>query len=172
MDEIQNLNNVTNDYESQIIKQNSYFLVFAGFIFLLLILFYLRIRSDADTMEGFTQKQNELIDALNHQNKQLDDFAHLTSHNIRSPAVNIFSLISLIDEKSTIEDYKFIFEKLSLKWTNFFQNGYLRNYINTILLFVVFFFDIPKKWCDLRFKISEQLCFSDILQISPWDCFY
>ncbi len=118
MDEIQNLNNVTNDYESQIIKQNSYFLVFAGFIFLLLILFYLRIRSDADTMEGFTQKQNELIDALNHQNKQLDDFAHLTSHNIRSPAVNIFSLISLIDEKSTIEDYKFIFEKLSQVSTN------------------------------------------------------
>lgn len=112
-DEIQYLNNVTNDYESQIVKQNSYFLIFAGFIFLLLILFYLRIRSDAKTMEGFTQKQNELIDALNYQNKQLDDFAHLTSHNIRSPAVNIFSLISLINEKSTIEDYKFIFEKLS-----------------------------------------------------------
>src|SRR5690606_11217205 len=112
-DEIQNLNNVTNDYESQIVKQNSYFLIFAGFIFLLLVLFYLRIRSDAKTMEGFTQKQNGLIDALNYQNKQLDDFAHLTSHNIRSPAINIFSLISLINEKSTIEDYKFIFEKLS-----------------------------------------------------------
>ena len=117
-DEIQNLNNVTNDYESQIVKQNSYFLIFAGFIFLILILFYLRIRSDADTMEGFTKKQNELIDTLNYQNKQLDDFAHLTSHNIRSPAVNIFSLISLIDAKSTIDDYKFIFDKLSQVSTN------------------------------------------------------
>lgn len=111
--EIAHLNNVTNNYESHIVKQNSYFLILSGFIFLVLILFYLRIRTDAKTMEGFTKKQNELITALNYQNKQLDDFAHLTSHNIRSPAVNIFSLISLIDDKSTIEDYKFIFEKLS-----------------------------------------------------------
>jgi CHASE3 domain sensor protein/two-component sensor histidine kinase len=112
-DQISSLNKITNSYEEHIVKQNTYFVIFTGFILFIIFLFYLRIRSNAKQIVGFSKKQNDLINALNSQNKQLDDFAHLTSHNIRSPAINIFSLISLINEKSTIEDYKFIFEKLT-----------------------------------------------------------
>lgn len=50
---------------------------------------------------------------LEEQNRQLDEFAHIISHNLRSPVGNIRALINFIDEKSTMEDYKIIFEKIS-----------------------------------------------------------
>lgn len=46
------------------------------------------------------------------QNRQLNEFAHIISHNLRSPVGNIGALISLLDDKSTIEDYKEIFDRL------------------------------------------------------------
>lgn len=112
-DKITNLDIVTNLNEDYIVNQNTYFLLFAAFILIIMFLFYLRVRNNSNEIVGLHSKQQELIDELNYQNKQLDDFAHLTSHNIRSPAVNIYSLISLLNEKSTIEDYKLIFEKLT-----------------------------------------------------------
>ncbi len=52
--------------------------------------------------------------------------------------IAFFERCETFSPKTVVLKGGFIFEKLSLKWTNFFQNGYLRNYINTILLFVVF----------------------------------
>lgn len=49
---------------------------------------------------------------LQEQNRQLDEFAHIISHNLRSPVGNIQALINLLDTNSTMEDYKVIFEKL------------------------------------------------------------
>ncbi|MEP6735402.1 MAG: PAS domain-containing sensor histidine kinase [Chryseolinea sp.] len=49
---------------------------------------------------------------LQEQNKHLDEFAHVISHNLRSPVANIKGLISLLDAKSTLTDYQQIFEKL------------------------------------------------------------
>lgn len=49
---------------------------------------------------------------LQEQNRQLDEFAHIISHNLRSPVRNIQALISFLNEQSTITDYKLIFEKL------------------------------------------------------------
>ncbi len=111
-DEIENLNTATNLNEEHVVSQNTYFLVFSVFILVILLLFYLRIRKNSKKNVLLHQKQKELNEALNYQNKQLDDFAHLTSHNIRSPATNIHSLVSILSEESTIDDYKFIFEKL------------------------------------------------------------
>lgn len=50
---------------------------------------------------------------LQEQNYQLNEFAHIISHNLRSPVGNISALISLLDSKSTLEDYKNIFDKLN-----------------------------------------------------------
>ena len=50
---------------------------------------------------------------LQDQNRQLDDFAHIISHNMRSPVGNINALIGLLNEKSTKEDYQLIFGKLT-----------------------------------------------------------
>ncbi|HEY9045206.1 MAG TPA: PAS domain S-box protein [Ohtaekwangia sp.] len=49
---------------------------------------------------------------LQEQNRQLDEFAHIISHNLRSPVGNIKALINFINDKSTIEDYRLIFEKI------------------------------------------------------------
>lgn len=49
---------------------------------------------------------------LQEQNKRLDEFAHIISHNLRSPIGNIQALINLLDETSSINDYKNIFDKL------------------------------------------------------------
>ena len=49
---------------------------------------------------------------LEEQNRQLDEFAHIISHNLRAPVSNIKALLSFINEKSNISDYQLIFEKI------------------------------------------------------------
>jgi PAS domain S-box-containing protein len=50
---------------------------------------------------------------LQEQNRQLDEFAHIISHNLRSPVNNIQALIGLLDANSNIDEYKTIFEKIT-----------------------------------------------------------
>ncbi|HZB15172.1 MAG TPA: HAMP domain-containing sensor histidine kinase, partial [Chryseolinea sp.] len=45
--------------------------------------------------------------------RQLDEFAHIISHNLRSPVGNIKALIGLLDPSSTLLDYQQIFEKIN-----------------------------------------------------------
>lgn len=56
-------------------------------------------------LEGITRQLQE-------QNRRLDEFAHIISHNLRAPVNNIQALINLLHEDSEITDYKLIFEKL------------------------------------------------------------
>jgi PAS domain S-box-containing protein len=60
------------------------------------------------------QKANieSMMHKLREQNHQLDEFAHIISHNLRSPVGNIQALLSFLTPSSTIEDYRVIFEKL------------------------------------------------------------
>lgn len=53
-----------------------------------------------------------IMHKLREQNHQLDQFAHIISHNLRSPVGNIQALLSFLTDSSTIDDYKLIFEKL------------------------------------------------------------
>lgn len=52
------------------------------------------------------------VTELQEQNRQLDEFAHIISHNLRSPVGNIKALIGLLNEQSPIEEYQLIFDKL------------------------------------------------------------
>jgi signal transduction histidine kinase len=49
---------------------------------------------------------------LQEQNRQLDEFAHIISHNLRSPVSNIKALIGLLNDQSSVQEYRTIFEKL------------------------------------------------------------
>jgi PAS domain S-box-containing protein len=49
---------------------------------------------------------------LQEQNRQLDEFAHIISHNLRSPIGNIKALIGLLNDNSSMDDYRLIFDKL------------------------------------------------------------
>jgi PAS domain S-box-containing protein len=55
---------------------------------------------------------------LQEQNRQLDEFAHIISHNLRSPVGNIKALISLLDGNSSLLDYQQIFEKIKTVSSN------------------------------------------------------
>lgn len=55
---------------------------------------------------------------LQEQNRQLDEFAHIISHNLRSPVGNIKALISLLDSNSSLLDYQQIFEKIKTVSSN------------------------------------------------------
>jgi PAS domain S-box-containing protein len=55
---------------------------------------------------------------LQEQNRQLDEFAHIISHNLRSPVGNIKALIGLLDANSTLLDYQQIFDKINTVSSN------------------------------------------------------
>lgn len=49
---------------------------------------------------------------LEEQNRQLDEFAHIISHNLRAPVANIKALLNFLGDNSQIADYQLIFEKI------------------------------------------------------------
>ena len=55
---------------------------------------------------------------LQEKNRQLDEFAHIISHNLRSPVGNIKALIGLLDANSTLLDYQQIFDKIKTVSSN------------------------------------------------------
>jgi PAS domain S-box-containing protein len=70
-----------------------------------------RKNSEEELLES-KQSLESITVKLQEQNRQLDEFAHIISHNLRSPVGNIQALINLLDENSSMEDYKLIFDKL------------------------------------------------------------
>ncbi len=49
---------------------------------------------------------------LQEQNQQLDEFAHIISHNLRAPVANIKALLNFISESSQLSEYQLICEKI------------------------------------------------------------
>jgi CHASE3 domain sensor protein/two-component sensor histidine kinase len=95
------------------VKQRNF--VFLLFVVMTIGVIFFAYRMIRKTAEKTVQKeviQADLITELSIQNNQMNDFASITSHNLRSPAANITSLISMVDEDSRLEDYKKIFEML------------------------------------------------------------
>jgi PAS domain S-box-containing protein len=64
---------------------------------------------------------------LQQQNKQLNEFAHIISHNLRAPVGNIQALISLLSEDSSVDEYKEVFQNLQKTAVN------LRETLNELL---------------------------------------
>lgn len=57
--------------------------------------------------EDFESMANKLLA----QNKQLIEFAHITSHNLRAPASNLFSLLFLYKKSETSEEKEELFDR-------------------------------------------------------------
>lgn len=67
--------------------------------------------AEEEILQSKTNLESVML-KLQEQNKQLDEFAHIISHNLRSPMGNIQALLSFLNEKSSPEDYQLIFSKL------------------------------------------------------------
>lgn len=98
--------------EKNVKARNLNFVLFIIITFIILIFAYIKIRQNTKVLLLDKLIQANLLNELAIQNTQLNDFANITSHNLRSPASNITALISTIDEESTIDEYKTIFEML------------------------------------------------------------
>ncbi len=98
--------------EKNIKARNLNFLFFTIITFIIVIFAYVKIRQNTKVLLLDKLIQANLLNELAIQNTQLNDFANITSHNLRSPAGNITALISTIDETSTIEEYKTVFDML------------------------------------------------------------
>lgn len=88
------------------------FVVFVICTFGLVLFGYIQIRRTTVQTVRSIHMQRKMTHKVAMQNRQLNDFANITSHNLRSPAANISSLVDIINEDSTIEDYRTVFEML------------------------------------------------------------
>ncbi|HET9485944.1 MAG TPA: PAS domain S-box protein [Chryseosolibacter sp.] len=70
-----------------------------------------RKKSEENILDSKSNLESLTIQ-LQEQNRRLDEFAHIISHNLRAPLKNIQALIDLLNSKSEIADYKLIFDKL------------------------------------------------------------
>lgn len=68
-----------------------------------------------------------LTQHLSGQNKQLADFAHITSHNLRSPVSNLNALLHLYDISESEEERKVLFEKFEI------VTNHLTSTLNTLI---------------------------------------
>jgi len=98
--------------EKNIKARNLNFVLFTIITFIIVFFAYYKIRQNTKYLLLDKFIQENLLNELAIQNTQLNDFANITSHNLRSPAGNITALISTIDEDSTIEEYKTVFDML------------------------------------------------------------
>lgn len=98
--------------EENVQARNNRFFLFIIVTFTILIFAYIKIRQNTKRLLLDKIIQENLMDELTIQNQQLNDFASITSHNLRSPASNITALIATIEDDSPIEEYKTIFEML------------------------------------------------------------
>lgn len=71
------------------------------------------------------KKQEAGLEKISHElqvsNNELQQFAYLTSHNLRAPVTNLRSLIKLFDKESLSDKNKLFFEKIEFSVNNFNQ---------------------------------------------------
>ncbi|MFC5684539.1 PAS domain S-box protein [Flavobacterium sp. MAHUQ-51] len=68
-----------------------------------------------------------LAEKLSSQNKQLANFAHITSHNLRSPVGNLNTLLSLYNDSDDEEEKTLLFEKFGI------VIGHLTSTLNSLI---------------------------------------
>jgi PAS domain S-box-containing protein len=103
---------------------------------------------------------------LQQQNHQLNEFAHIISHNLRAPVGNIQALISLLHENSTIDDFRLVFDNLQKTAVN------LRETLNELLDLLRVNKEHEIEKTSIRFeniltKVKEDLM-GEILNTNAW----
>lgn len=76
---------------------------------------------DISERKGLEKEQNKLNGFLIKQNKQLEEFAHIASHNLRAPIANIHSLLSLYELDNSEENVAFVLKQLKNTSTNLYE---------------------------------------------------
>ncbi|QNF34305.1 GAF domain-containing protein [Adhaeribacter swui] len=72
----------------------------------------LQLRNQATQLENLNKELTQAADALQAKNDQLEDFAHIMSHNLRSPLSNITGLHQLYQDEPNLENAAFAIEHI------------------------------------------------------------
>ncbi|MEQ6118701.1 PAS domain S-box protein [Reichenbachiella sp. MALMAid0571] len=99
--------------------------------------------SDRKTLEA---KQNSLNEYLIKQNKQLEEFAHIASHNLRAPIANIHSLLQLYEMDNSAENLQFIIDQVKKTSNNLYET------INELTEVIKTSWELNKQKQKLRFS--------------------
>lgn len=102
--------------EENVKARNINFALFTIITLVITTFAYVKIRQMAKLLLKDREIQQNLVDELTIQNRQVNEFASITSHNLRSPAANITALVSMIDADTSLEEYRESFgmlEKIS-----------------------------------------------------------
>ncbi len=89
-----------------------YFIFLSLMALFLIVMAYIVMRRNMRKLQETRQVQQDLIDELSYQNKQLDDFASITSHNVRGPAATMSMLVDFVEPGSTVKEYQETLEKM------------------------------------------------------------
>ncbi|GER59869.1 hypothetical protein ULMA_19770 [Patiriisocius marinus] len=86
---------------------------------------------------------------LSGQNKQLEDFAHISSHNLRSPVSNLNALLHIYNHCETEEEREEVFEKFEI------VISHLTSTLNVLIEAI--------KTKKENIKVLEKISFNDVL---------
>ncbi len=102
--------------------------IIIGMLFAYSISLKRAVKKRTEELEGeITQrkKQEAGLEKMSYElqvsNNELQQFAYLTSHNLRAPVTNLRSLIKLFDKDSLTEKNKLFFDKIEFSVNNFNQ---------------------------------------------------
>ena len=103
---------------------------------------------------------------LQQQNDQLNEFAHIISHNLRAPVGNIQALIALVSEESSIDEFQLVFQNLQKTAVN------LRETLNDLLDLLRVNKEnarqrTPIQFNDILTKVKEDMM-GEILNTNAW----
>lgn len=103
---------------------------------------------------------------LQQQNQQLNEFAHIISHNLRAPVGNIQALISLLSDDSSIDDFRLVYQNLQKTAVN------LRETLNELLELLRVNKEhemerTPIQFNDILTKVKEDMM-GEILNSNAW----
>ena len=103
-------------------------LVIVGFLFSYSLSLKLAVKKRTVQLEKEIiqrKKQEEGLEKLSKElqssNNEMQQFAYLTSHNLRAPVTNLLSLVKLFDKESLTEKNRTFFEKIEFSTNNFNQ---------------------------------------------------
>ncbi|MFY0650966.1 MAG: PAS domain S-box protein [Cyclobacteriaceae bacterium] len=77
--------------------------------------------SDISERKEMEEQQNKLNEFLIKQNRQLEEFAHIASHNLRAPIANIYALMKLYEMDNSTENIHFVFDQLNNTSKNLYE---------------------------------------------------
>lgn len=112
---------------------------------------YIKVTRDLSEKKKAENQIEKLVQKLTHQNAQLLNFAHITSHNLRAPVSNINSLLAIYENAESDEEREELFNNFKI------VASHLSNTLNELVDALLIREDTEKEreWVDFQAVYSK-----------------